>query len=57
MVCLSVRGDDPRALASGFSPVQGDKAWYNYFLAHYEIFRAKVCYFWHGLYEFVNNIV
>ena len=50
MVCLPVRGDNPRALASGLSPVQMNNHWYNYFytiyisvgLAHYEIFSAKV---------------
>ena len=32
MVCPPVRGDNPRALASGLSPVQVDKPWYNYFI-------------------------
>ena len=32
MACPLVRGDDPLALASGFSPVQADKPWYNYFV-------------------------
>ena len=32
MVCPPVRGDNPRALASGLSPVQADKPWYNYFI-------------------------
>ena len=32
MVCLPVRGDNPRALASGLSPAQADKLWYNYFI-------------------------
>ena len=32
MVCPPIRGDDPRALASGLSPVQADKPWYNYFI-------------------------
>ena len=30
MVCLPVGGDNLRALASGLSPVQVDKPWYNY---------------------------
>ena len=58
MVCPSVRGDYPRALASGLSPVQAEKPWYNYFttlnsvdLAQYEIFHAKVCNFRQGWYE------
>ena len=32
MVCPSVRGDNPRALASGLSPVQVDKPWCNHFI-------------------------
>ena len=47
MVCPPARGDNPRALARGISPVQTDKPWYNYFAtlisvnrAHYEIFHA-----------------
>ena len=32
MVCSPVRGVNPRALASGLSPVQADKLWYNYFI-------------------------
>ena len=32
MVCPSVGGDNPRALARGLSPVQADKPWYNYFM-------------------------
>ena len=31
-VCPTVRGDNPRALASGLSPVQVDKPWNNYFI-------------------------
>ena len=27
-----IRGDNPRALASGLSPAQADKPWYNYFI-------------------------
>ena len=50
MGCPPVRGDNPRALASGLSYVQVDNPWYNYFmppinsvdLARYEIFNAKV---------------
>ena len=30
MVCPTVRGDNPRALASGSSPAQADKPWCNY---------------------------
>ena len=32
MGCPPVRGDNPRALASGLSDVQVDKQWYNYFI-------------------------
>ena len=49
MGCPPVRGDNPRALASGLSYEQVDNPWYNYFipptcvdLAHHEIVRAKV---------------
>ena len=49
MGCPPVRGDNPRALASGLSDVQMDNPWYNYYttyisvyLAHHEEFRAKV---------------
>ena len=50
MVCPPVHGDNPRALASGLSPVQsgnlGITIIYHLFiivdLAHYAIFRAKV---------------
>ena len=31
MVCPPVRGDNPRALASGLSPIQADTPWFNYF--------------------------
>ena len=48
MVCPPVREENPRALASGLSPVQADKPWYNYHttpisaeLAYYILFRAK----------------
>ena len=37
IVCLHVRGDNPRALASGLSPVQ---VWLFYTIAHYEIVNA-----------------
>ena len=30
MICAPVQGDNPQALASGLSPVQVDKPWYNY---------------------------
>ena len=51
MGCLPVRGDNPRALASGLSPRTGVQTWHNYLipptsvvvdLAHHEIFRAEV---------------
>ena len=32
MACPPVRGDNPRALASGLSPAQVGKPWYNYFI-------------------------
>ena len=32
MGCPPVRGDNPRALASGLSYVQADNPWYNYFM-------------------------
>ena len=32
-VCPPVRGDNPRALASGLSPVPADKLWYRYFMS------------------------
>ena len=32
MVCPTVRGDNPRALASGLSPVHVDKPLYCYFI-------------------------
>ena len=32
MGCPPVRGDNPRALASGLSYVQVDNPWYNYFI-------------------------
>ena len=33
MVCPPIRGDNPRALTRGLSPVQADKQWYYYFIA------------------------
>ena len=49
MVCPSVRGDNTPALATGLSPVQEGKQWFNFYtiyisvdLAHYEIFHADV---------------
>ena len=33
MVDPPVRGDNPRAFASGLSPAQVDKPWYNYFIS------------------------
>ena len=49
MGCQHVRGDNPRALASGLSYVQVDKhgitvytTYISVNLAHHEIFRAKV---------------
>ena len=56
-VCPPVGGDNPRALASGLSPAQADKTWYNYFIppplisvdiVQFEIFCAKVGDFWQG---------
>ena len=47
MLCLSVRGDNPRALESGLSPAHVGKQWHNYFsvdLTNYEIFHVKVGY-------------
>ena len=32
MGCPPVRGDNPRAVASGLSYVQVDNPWYNYFI-------------------------
>ena len=53
MVCLPVRGDNSRALATELSPVQagnhGITILYHLYisvdLTPYEIFRAKVCMF------------
>ena len=49
MGCPPVRGDNPRALASGLSYVQVDKhgitilyTYISVYLAHHEIYRAKV---------------
>ena len=49
MGCPPVRGDNPRALASGFSYVQVDKHGITFYttyisidFAHHEIFHAKV---------------
>ena len=49
MGCPSVRGDNPRALASGLSYVQVDKHGLTFYttyiivdLAHHGLFRAKV---------------
>ena len=44
MGCPPVRGDNPRALASGLSYVQVDKhtTYTSVDLAHHEIFHAKV---------------
>ena len=49
MVCPPVHGDNPSSLASGVSPVQEGKQWFNLYtiyisvdLAHYEIFHADV---------------
>ena len=36
MVCPPVRGDNPRALARGLSPVQADKPLYNYLYDTYQ---------------------
>ena len=50
MVCQPVRGDNPRALASGLSPIKADKPWYNYFILP-SSFLAKVIQ-WHDLHSF-----
>ena len=46
MGCPPVRGDNPRALASGLSYLQVNKLFYTTYisvdLAHRQIFRAKV---------------
>ena len=49
MGCPPVRGDNPRALASGLAYVQVDKhgitilyTYISVYLAHHEIYRAKV---------------
>ena len=50
MVCPPVRGDNPRALVSGSSPIQVDNhgiillftTYISVDIAHYEIFCAKV---------------
>ena len=39
MICPSVRGDNPRALASGLSPVQADKPCCSYFIPLYTQYR------------------
>ena len=42
---LSVRGDNPRALVSGLSPIQADKPSYSHphqCLAQYEILPAEI---------------
>ena len=44
MVCPSVRGENPRALASGLAPVQADQPWNNYVMPPFpecETFHAK----------------
>ena len=53
MGCPPVRGDNPRALASGLSCVKVDKhgitiytTYINVDIAHHDIFRAKV---WNGM--------
>lgn len=57
MVCLPVREDNARALASGLYPVQVDKPWHAYLfyttlnsvdISRCEVFRAGVCDFWLG---------
>ena len=40
MFCPPVRGDNPRALASGLSPVQANKPWY-YYLPFYITLAVK----------------
>ena len=57
MVCPPVRGDNPRALASGLSPVQVDNISVD--LVYYKIFRAKVgkSGIWYMVSNFVKNLV
>ena len=44
MGCPPVRGDNPRALASGLSYVQVDNPWYNYYIAQaYLESKAQCC--------------
>ena len=57
MVCPPVQGVNPRALASGLSPVQADQPLFfstliSVDLAQYAIFYAKTCNFWQGWYNY-----
>lgn len=55
MIYSPVRGDNPRAVASGQPLVQADKLRYNCFInvdrVDCKIFRAKLDVFWRGWYK------
>ena len=42
MGCPPVRGDNPRALASGLSYVQADNPWYNYFILPTSVYTLHI---------------
>ena len=42
IVCPPICGENPRALASGLSPVQMDKLWYMYYFL-YHLHQCKTC--------------
>ena len=42
MGCPPVRGDNPRALASGLSYVQVDNPWYNYFMPPTSVYTLYI---------------
>ena len=42
MGCPHVRGDNPRALASGLSYVQVDNPWYNYFIPPTSVYTLHI---------------
>ena len=45
MGCPPVRGDNPRALASGLSYVKVDNPWYNYFIPPTSVWTLHITYF------------
>ena len=55
MGCPPVRGDNPRALASGLSPRTGGQTWYNYFIPRTSVHTLRTTtYFvlsWLGQYK------